>query len=396
MYIKKSTQKKEKGFTLVEIVIAIVLLTFGTLVVMQLFPAGLKLNTRSRNFSEAVFLAQGKMEELIYETSSVNTSGSGIFSDPFSRFQYSYSKEPFNQDPDFSVIKVIVTGPDKEKSTLCALIRGSGFEGIDADFGLTVIWVVNKAQKSLACFEVGTGAFQQLPSNLLDQNNAEINPRDVAVDGAGEKIFIVDKNNKKVVYNTVSDINSNNNSKWKVVDPPGGGWNEPIAVDTDFTGEVIWVADAGSKRLWWYNGTSWEYQIISGTPADVAVNMFGDIAWVSDKENKKILCYDGSIWNSSPVPGGGVPGAIFVDAAGQKVYVVNTTSNSINVFESDKIGGTGQWNSESISLSNVQPGSITMDFGTTVLWLNDLKERRLRGYNIFSGDTTGTSTGTSY
>lgn len=387
---KAKKQNKERGYTLIEILIAVVILTCATLITMELFPAGFKLNTKSRNFSKAIFLAQGKMEELIREPASINTIGSGVFSGLFSRYKYSYSKESYVQDPNFSVLKVTVTGPGQEQSVLCTLIKGdTEIEGIDADIGATVIWVVDRRKSGLQCFDIENNSFSPL-TNLKDENGNTVFPGDVAVDGGADTIFVLDRSSKKIAYNTINNINNGN--PWKIIASPGGEW-EPVAIDSDFGG-TIWVADQKNKRLCRWNGSAWNYYALpdNGIPIDVAVNAFGDIVWVSDKENKKILglFYNGT-WssdNKQNLPNNGIPGTISTDAAGQKVYVLNTSESRIDIFESNE----NSWSSRSVPISVVRAGLATTDLGATVLWINDISVRKLKYYDLSSGDITGTYT----
>ena len=55
---------KRKGFTLVEILIALLILGLGIVTVFNLFPLALQSITYSRRLNEVYFLAQKKLEEL--------------------------------------------------------------------------------------------------------------------------------------------------------------------------------------------------------------------------------------------------------------------------------------------------------------------------------------------
>ena len=53
-----------KGFTLLEVMVAVIILGFGLLAIMHLFPIGLKASKLSQDTTVASFLSQAKMEEL--------------------------------------------------------------------------------------------------------------------------------------------------------------------------------------------------------------------------------------------------------------------------------------------------------------------------------------------
>lgn len=56
--------RDERGITLVEVLIALVVLSIGILAVGQLFPAGSRSQVRSRMTTSASYYAQEKLEEL--------------------------------------------------------------------------------------------------------------------------------------------------------------------------------------------------------------------------------------------------------------------------------------------------------------------------------------------
>lgn len=56
---------KNRGFTLIEVVIAIFLLMVGLLSISRLYPTGLKVGSASHYLTIASAIAQGKMEEML-------------------------------------------------------------------------------------------------------------------------------------------------------------------------------------------------------------------------------------------------------------------------------------------------------------------------------------------
>jgi len=64
LFSKNNTTTKENGFALVELLIAILLLSFGALAMVQLMAAGIKLNIQAKDDTQAATLAQWKIETL--------------------------------------------------------------------------------------------------------------------------------------------------------------------------------------------------------------------------------------------------------------------------------------------------------------------------------------------
>ena len=77
--------KRDKGFSLLEILIALVILIIGVVSVINLFPVGLHASRRAADFSSIAMLAQAKMAELMYlgysNWTSVDEDLTGIPSD---------------------------------------------------------------------------------------------------------------------------------------------------------------------------------------------------------------------------------------------------------------------------------------------------------------------------
>jgi prepilin-type N-terminal cleavage/methylation domain-containing protein len=55
---------RKKGFSLLELIIAIAVLAIGLVGVLQVFPIGLRLSQRAGMITKASFLAQNKMEDI--------------------------------------------------------------------------------------------------------------------------------------------------------------------------------------------------------------------------------------------------------------------------------------------------------------------------------------------
>jgi general secretion pathway protein I len=72
-------RKAESGFTLIEVIVAIVILSISFVLVMQLFSGGLRAARSSCDYTRAIVLAKDKMDEL----SAAPVNDSGEFEDGF-------------------------------------------------------------------------------------------------------------------------------------------------------------------------------------------------------------------------------------------------------------------------------------------------------------------------
>ncbi len=122
----------KRAFTLVEIMIALVIFVFGIVSIMYLFPVSLKSIYRARIVTQAIFLAQAKLEEELSKPASSYPSttepSSGTFEPDFPEFVYVMRKSSFNGDISLNKIDIYIFHPinnrKKPIAHLCAL-KGS-------------------------------------------------------------------------------------------------------------------------------------------------------------------------------------------------------------------------------------------------------------------------------
>jgi general secretion pathway protein I len=73
----------QKGFTLIETLVAVMVLSISLVVVMQLFSGGLKSNKISNDYMYGIFHAREKMEELLLTDELLPGSFNGDFGDGY-------------------------------------------------------------------------------------------------------------------------------------------------------------------------------------------------------------------------------------------------------------------------------------------------------------------------
>ncbi len=102
------TRNKSKGFTLMEVMIAMAVLAIALVAVYQLQSQSISMATDSRFMTTAALLAQSKMVEIETDSSLSNTSDSGDFGTDYP--QYTWHLEITDtQMPQFKKIQVTVT-----------------------------------------------------------------------------------------------------------------------------------------------------------------------------------------------------------------------------------------------------------------------------------------------
>ena len=84
---KQIPNSQKKGFTLVEVLVAVFILAVGISAVLVIFPSGLRVARSSKMATVAVYLAQEKIEEIISQPyAGISSEAKQTLSSPFSAY----------------------------------------------------------------------------------------------------------------------------------------------------------------------------------------------------------------------------------------------------------------------------------------------------------------------
>jgi|WetSurMetagenome_2_1015567.scaffolds.fasta_scaffold07411_2 general secretion pathway protein I len=122
----------DKGFTLMEIMVAVAILGIALTVIMELFAGGLRLGKKSQEYSRAVFYGRQLLEELCLKKEFPGLVEEGIFTG--SEYRWRYEVAPvFLVDNDkekkfpLNIFKITVfvfwLSGDKEKNLVFETIK---------------------------------------------------------------------------------------------------------------------------------------------------------------------------------------------------------------------------------------------------------------------------------
>jgi general secretion pathway protein I len=85
--VKTHQSSRNRGFTLIEVVVALAILGVGLTVIIELFSGGLRLARASMEYTKAVNYARTKMEEIAVKSAVQEGTGEGESDDKSFRWQ---------------------------------------------------------------------------------------------------------------------------------------------------------------------------------------------------------------------------------------------------------------------------------------------------------------------
>lgn len=126
--MRRPNKRVDKGFTLIEVIVAFAILGVGLTVIIELFSGGLRLGRASIEYTKAVNYARMKMEEIAVKPSIEEGTGEGESDDKAFRWQVGVKKVdllPIDKSVDYKPpielfqvkVDVFWKSGSKEKST---------------------------------------------------------------------------------------------------------------------------------------------------------------------------------------------------------------------------------------------------------------------------------------
>jgi general secretion pathway protein I len=102
-----ATRRNEKGFTLLEVIVAMALFAAGIVLVSQLFSGALRLSAGSRDASESVIYARQRMEEALLAPNPVAGTERGVFGGKY-RWEVATDFVPQEEETPYDEIRLRV------------------------------------------------------------------------------------------------------------------------------------------------------------------------------------------------------------------------------------------------------------------------------------------------
>jgi len=136
-----TTRRAQSGFSLIELMIAILILFAGIVSVAQLVPTAMRSNFRNRNDSTALIVAQRELAQMAQQTMEVQNIGACATAAPASSYYFC--------DQDGDTIALGSTGSTTPSSDGCPLLAGGALDfstACPAGYSVKKTWVWNPVE----------------------------------------------------------------------------------------------------------------------------------------------------------------------------------------------------------------------------------------------------------
>jgi serine O-acetyltransferase len=165
-----SPKNEDRGFTLLEVMAAVVILAIALLALLHANNQSLLLKARAQNLTTATLLAQEKLSEISLDTASLEDSEEGDFGENFPNWHWTLENEETDIPFDFAEAEEPV-GLKKGESTVASRERASAQAAAGKEekphaqkITLTVFWPEGNKESSLTLTEYLAKLVQQTPA----------------------------------------------------------------------------------------------------------------------------------------------------------------------------------------------------------------------------------------
>lgn len=336
--------RRPRGASILEILLAILILFLATLYLLSMFASGQGFTVRGREYSATTFLAQNRMEELLAAPADVLAAGSGKFTPPHE--DYAYEVRISDYEGDLKLVEVVVTSPRGARSRLQTLRRVETFFGIACDPaanrlvyaapgqaqlqllqdggsatagpalpegqpgavaghpGLGLLWGVDQSVGRVTYLPTDRPAATLEPPSALGQERPRF--AGAASDAWGNRLFLADRANRGLwILHDSAPLGGRGWNSRSPLAPEEPALGTPSGVGTDAAGSVVWVADTEAQCLrmlrltapadpsgyeaepgvGWWSRTQFRPPDGLQAPQGVAVNPWGSTVFTVDSKN---------------------------------------------------------------------------------------------------------------
>lgn len=123
---KEFNHSRRKGFTIIEAVVAVAILSIAFVAIIQIFPGTIGLNTNSKRLTVATHLAQQKLEEFVatpYSYISLESDPSFTNFTESGFYDFAWKAKITQEDTDLKKIEVTVSWDNQKGSITVSTLR---------------------------------------------------------------------------------------------------------------------------------------------------------------------------------------------------------------------------------------------------------------------------------
>jgi len=282
---------RPRGLSLLEVLLAILLLFLAASCLLCLFGSGQGLALRGREYSIATLLAGTRMEALLACPLEDVSPGTGEHSEPF--LGYTWEVAVLDFDADLKLLEVTVFSPRGARCSLRTLRRTSEFFGISCDPWAG--WLLFSVPGDPSVHVLPDGGVAA-PGPTLPPGPSPARAGGLAgLPGSGF-LWVADQAHRNVIYFRQRESGGFEKGELHPLKLSSGGKPPSFAgLACDSMANRLFLADRANRALWIMadspvyservRGPLAPQDPALGTPAGVAVDASGSVVWVADTEH---------------------------------------------------------------------------------------------------------------
>jgi hypothetical protein len=392
------SRPRPRGISLLEVLLAILLVFMAASCLLGLFGSGQGLALRGREYSIATLLAGNRMEELLACPLEDVSPGTGEHSEPYRGYTWEVALHDF--EGDLKMLEVLVLSPRGARCALRTLRRTSEFFGIACDPWAG--WLVFSVPGDPAVRILQDGS-RAAPGPSLPPGPSPARAGGLAGPPGAGFLWVADQVHRNVVYFRQKESGGFEEGEVHALVPPSEVKTPTFAgLASDGFANRLVLADRANRALWILADSPVDSERVRGplaprepalgTPAGVAVDGSASVVWVADAEHgclRQLLVggepaspADYEVepgvgwWNREcfrPEEGMGSPQGVAVNPWSSAVLCVDEGSLHLLEFVPMSAGSYAQvWSRRRLpdDLIQARPSGICLDPFRNVVYLN--------------------------